>query len=199
MKATPLAQQILAYASQLPEGAPLTAKGLLHLGSRAATDQALSRLARNGTVIRLGRGLYALPVETRFGKRPPAPEKVVAESAKLRGETIATHGAAAANRLGLTTQVPMRTRYLTSGPSRKVTVGAQRVELEHVPLWQLTNASRESGEVIRALAWNGQPRAREALARLKARLTPQVREELVASRASLPTWLAETISRELAA
>jgi len=40
------------------------------------------------------------------------------EAAKLRGETIAPHGAAAANRLGLTTQVPMRTTYLTSGRSR---------------------------------------------------------------------------------
>ena len=199
MKTTSLAKQILTYASKLPEGVPLTAKGLLHLGGRAATDQALSRLARAGIVIRLGRGLYALPVETRFGQRPPAPEKVVAESAKLRGETIATHGAAAANRLGLTTQVPLRTRYLTSGPSRKITVGAQRIELEHVPHWQLTNANRESGDVVRALAWNGQSQAREALARLKPRLPPQVREELIASRASLPTWLAETISHELAA
>lgn len=199
MKTTPLAQQILTHASKLPEGVPLTAKGLLHLGNRAAIDQALSRLARTGTVIRLGCGLYALPVETRFGKRPPAPEKVVAESARLRGETIATHGAAAANRLGLTTQVPMRIRYLTSGRSRKVAVGAQLIELEHAPRWQLTNANMESGEAIRALAWNGQPQARETLARLKSRLTQQAREELVASRASLPTWLAEAISHELVA
>ncbi len=196
---TKLPQQILAYASTLPEGAPLAAKGFLHLSTRAAIDQTLSRLSRAGKLLRSGRGLYVLPVESRFGARAPSPEKVVAESARLRGETIAPHGAAAANRLRLTTQVPMRTTYLTSGPSRQLKLGAQSIELEHVPSWQLLNANRESGEVLRALAWSGRPHARKALEQLKPRLTPEVREELVASRSSLPGWLAETISLELAA
>jgi hypothetical protein len=194
-----LAQQILAYASALPEGTPLTAKGLLQLGARPAIDQALSRLSRAGKLMRSGRGLYVLPVKSRFGTRAPSAEKVVAESARLRGETIASHGAAAANHLGLTTQVPMRTVYLTSGPSRQLKLGAQSIELKHAPAWQLLNANRESGEVLRALAWSGRPHAREVLAQLKPRFNSQVREELVASRSSLPGWLAETISRELAA
>jgi hypothetical protein len=196
---TKLAQQILTHAATLSEGAPLTAKGFLHLGNRAAIDQTLSRLAHTAKLMRSGRGLYVLPVESRFGTRAPSPEKVIAESARLRGETIAPHGAAAANRLGLTTQVPMRTTYLTSGPSRQLKLGAQRIELKHVPPWQLLNANRESGEVLRALAWSGRPHAHESLARLKPKLTPEVREELVASRSSLPGWLAETISVELAA
>jgi hypothetical protein len=194
-----LAQQILAHASTLPEGAPLTAKGFLQLGHRATIDQTLSRLFRSGKLLRSGRGFYVLPVESRFGTRAPAPEKVVAESAKLRGEVVASHGAAAANRLGLTTQVPMRTTYLTSGPSRELKLGAQCIELKHVPHWQLMNATRESGEVVRALAWTGRSQAREVLARLKPKLTSEVREELIASRSSLPGWLAETISLELAA
>ena len=194
-----LPQEILAHASTLPEGTPLAAKGFLHLGTRAAIDQTLSRLARAGKLLRSGRGLYVRPVESRFGARAPSPEKVVTETARLRGETIAPHGAAAANRLGLTTQVPMRTTYLTSGPSRQLKLGAQSIELEHVPSWQLLNANRESGEVLRALAWSGRPHARAALEQLKSKLTPEVREELVASRSSLPGWLAETISLELAA
>jgi hypothetical protein len=196
---TKLAQQILAQATTLPEGTPLAAKGFLHLGNRAAIDQTLSRLSRAGKLMRSGRGLYVLPVESRFGARAPSPEKVVAESARLRGETIAPHGAAAANRLGLTTQVPMRTTYLTSGPSRELKLGAQSIELQHAPPWQLLNANLESGEVLRALAWRGRPHAREALEQLKPKLTPEVREELIASRPSLPGWLAETISLELAA
>jgi len=43
-----LADQILTHAEGLPEGAPLAAKCLLHLGSRAGVDQALSRLAERG-------------------------------------------------------------------------------------------------------------------------------------------------------
>ena len=44
-----LADQIMERASTLPEGAPIAAKSLLHLGSRAAVDQALSRLMKNPT------------------------------------------------------------------------------------------------------------------------------------------------------
>jgi hypothetical protein len=196
---TNLAKQILAYGAMLPEGTPLTAKSLLHLGSRAATDQALSRLTRQGKLMRSARGMYVRPIESRFGTRAPSPEKVVTETARLRGETVAPHGAAAANRLGLTTQVPMRTIYLTSGRNRRLNLGAQSIELEHAPRWQLTNAGRPSGEVVRALAWAGRQQAHEFLARIKRELPEEVRKELVASRGALPEWLAKTISAELAA
>ena len=195
---TNLAEQILAYGAMLPEGTPLTAKSLLHLGSRAAIDQALSRLTHQGKLMRSGRGVYVRPIESRFGTRAPSPEKVVAETARLRGETVAPHGAAAANRLGLTTQIPMRTIYLTSGRSRRLNLGAQSIELEHAPRWQLTNAGRPSGEVVRALAWAGRPQAHEFLARIKQKLPEEVRKELIASRGALPEWLARTISAELA-
>ena len=115
-----LAKQVLEHAAGLPEGAPLVAKELLHLGSRAAVDQALSRLVQRGALLRAGRGLYVLPVESRFGTRAPSAAKVVEGLANQRGETIVPHGAAAANALGLTTQVPMRAVYLTSGPSRRL-------------------------------------------------------------------------------
>ena len=53
-----LVEQIVEQISDVPEGRYLTAKELLHLGNRAAVDQALSRLARRGQLIRVGRGLH---------------------------------------------------------------------------------------------------------------------------------------------
>ena len=41
-----LTEQVLEHAEQLPEGTPLTAKGLLRFGTCAAVDQVLSRLAK---------------------------------------------------------------------------------------------------------------------------------------------------------
>ena len=38
-----LPHRIVEYAATLPEGAPLCPSALLHLGNRAAVDQALSR------------------------------------------------------------------------------------------------------------------------------------------------------------
>ena len=81
-----IAQKILEHSASLPEGAVLSAKTLLHLGSRAGVDQALSRLARSGHLLRVGRGLYAPPVHSRFGTRAPQPASVVEGIAALKDE-----------------------------------------------------------------------------------------------------------------
>jgi len=189
-----LATRIMEHASGLPEGTPLAAKELLHLGSRAAVDQALSRLARLGSLMRAGRGLYIRPIESRFGTRAPVASKVVEAIAAQRGESVAPHGAAAANELGLTTQVPVREVYLTSGRSRRLQLGAQVIELRHVPAWQLVLLGRPAGAAIRALAWLGPERASEALRTLQRKLPPTELQAVVAARAGLPTWMAQEVS-----
>jgi hypothetical protein len=188
-----VAQHILEHASSLPEGTPLVAKELLHLGNRAAVDQALSRLAQRGALLRAGRGIYVLPVASRFGNRAPSAVKMV-EGLASHGETIVAHGAAAANALGLTTQVPVRAVYLTSGPSRRLKLGAQSVEFRHAPIWQLIFPHRVAGEVVRALAWLGPEKTGEAIRKLRAKLSLAELKEVLAARARLPTWMAQEIS-----
>lgn len=190
-----LAEQILEWAEQVPEGTPVTAKSLLHLGNRAAIDQALSRLVARGWLLRAGRGFYVKPVESRFGVRAPTVEQVVGAVAAQKGEVVTPSGATAANALGLTTQMPTRAVYLTSGSSRKFIVGKQAVELRHAPRWQLALAGRPAGEVVRALAWLGPEKAESAMRELKRRLPPSILHELAAAAPQLPTWLARTVSR----
>lgn len=189
-----LAKQVLEHALRLPEGMPLAAKELLHLGSRAAVDQVLSRLVRRGTLLRAGRGIYVLPVESRFGSRAPSTAKMVEGLANQRGETIVSHGAAAANALGLTTQLPMRAVYLTSGRSRQLKLGAQTVEFRHAPIWQLILPGRAAGDVVRALAWLGPEKAGEAIRKLSTNLPASDLEEVASMRARLPTWMAQEVS-----
>lgn len=190
-----LSEQILAYVERQSEGVPISAKSLLHLGNRAAVDQALSRLAERGQLIRAGRGVYLHPITSRFGTRAPSVEQAVEALAAQRGEVIVSNGAAAANALGLTTQVPVRSVYLTSGRSRKMSLGRQVVELRHAPRWQLTLGSRPAGEAVRALAWLGPDKAEEALKALKRKMPPGVFGELVAAAPQLPTWLARSLGK----
>lgn len=187
-------QRIEEFTKSLPEGASISAKALLHLGSRAAVDQALSRMVRQGRLIRAARGVYVRPVEGRFGVRPPAPAKVVEAFAALKGETIASSGAAAANALGLTTQVPVREVYLTSGPSRELRLGAQVVELQHAPPWQLALAERPAGAALRALAWAGPKQAGKIVRALKRRLPESERRAMSTASGRLPTWAAKHVS-----
>ena len=114
--------------------------------------------------------------------------------AAQRGESVAPHGAAAANELRLKTQAPVREVYLTSGRSRRLKVGAQVVELRHVPAWQLVLPGRPAGAAIRALAWLGPKRTSEALRILQRKLSPSELRAVVSARGRLPTWMAQKVS-----
>lgn len=218
-------ERILETAVSLPEGELLQAKALLHLGSRTAVDQALSRLVRRGRLIRAGRGIYLKPIATRFGPRVPETGKVVGAISRNTGETIASSVATAANALGITTQVPIRQIYVTSGKSRSLRLGLREsagnkqasgieVELRHAPRWQLLMPGHPAGEIVRAIAWaagestrlrRGRPsaarnRARagvaeETLRQALRRAPAGTLETLARARPHLPTWIAEPVSR----
>jgi hypothetical protein len=193
-----LPERIVSEVATWPETGPISAKNLLHLGNRAAVDQALSRLARREQLLRVGRGLYVRPIQTRFGVRTPEVSAVLNALQAESGEVIAPSGAATANQLGLTTQVPLRPLYLTSGRTRHLKLGAQTVELRHAPRWQLTLAERPAGAVIRALAWGGRERSRALADQLKRKLSPETVGELSSVRGRLPTWMAEQLSAMMA-
>ena len=190
-----ITESILEETATLPEGTPITAKMLLRLGIRAALDQALSRLVRRSKLLRAGRGVYVAPVSSRFGSRAPSAQKVVEELSMRRGETIAPSGANAANALGLTTQVPTRMVYLTSGRSRKITLGKQIVHLQHAPAWQLTLAREPAGEIIRALAWAGPERVNQALKEIEAKVPRSEFQRISQQSSLLPMWMAAALSR----
>lgn len=191
-----LTEAILKKTNELPEGAPVSAKMLLHLGSRPAVDQSLSRLARSGKLLRAGRGMYVSPVKSRFGTHPPSAEKLVEEFAMQRGETVVPSGASSANSLGLTTQVPVRTVYWTSGRSRKLNLGKQRIQLEHVPSWQLAFAKEPAGEIVRSLAWAGPERVQTALNEIKTKVPASAIQQVAQKVSRFPGWMASALSRE---
>lgn len=191
-----LPEDILSHARSLPEGGIVSPKAFLHLGSRSAIDQALSRLAREGKLLRVDRGTYVAPVSGRFGKRPPAPCKVMESLAAQNGETVAPHGATAANALGLTQQVPVREAYVTSGRTRKILLGRSEILVKHAPGWMLALGNGPAGTAIRALAWLGPGMARQSLPVLRHALPDDEWTALTTIRASLPSWLARAIGEE---
>ena len=193
-----LPKTILQQARSLPEGGVLSPKEFLHLGSRSVVDQAFSRLAKAGKLLRVARGAYAAPVFSRFDSRAPAPEKIVKALAEQSGEIVVPHGASAANALGLTQQVPIREVYLTSGRTRKLKLGRSEVLVKHAPRWMLALGARPAGAAVRALAWIGPSHANESLATLRRTLPHSEWQALASARASLPGWMAQAIGKEAA-
>ena len=193
-----LPKHIMEYAETLPESAPLCPGALLHLSNRAAVDQALSRLARSGNLLRICQGVYMRPIKTRFGQCTPDIDKAIAALSALWGETIVPCGGSAANRLGLTTQNPVREVYLTSGYNRRLKFGKHSVELRHAPRWQLTAPRSRAGAAIRALAWLGPDEIEDNLEVIWPELSPDELNELATARAILPNWMAKPSSAHIA-
>ncbi|MFT8233495.1 DUF6088 family protein [Pseudomonas guariconensis] len=190
-----LPESILEHSRQLPEGQMLTPKEFLHLGSRAAVDQAFSRLAKAGQIIRAARGLYVAPTVGRQGM--PSMEKVVSGLASKCHEVIALDGAGSAKMLGLTTQVPNGDVFLTSGRDRTLNVGHAHAEIRHAPRWMLSLGATTAGAVVRALAWLGEAQVSVAMGKLRKQLTPLDWQALSSARSLFPSWMAVAIGREV--
>jgi hypothetical protein len=91
-----------------------------------AVAQALSRLARQGVIQRLGKGLYYRPRPTAFGVSRPNTAQVRSLPVPRKG--VFPAGVAAANVLGFTTQNPARVEVATNGLSLpRLIVGKETV------------------------------------------------------------------------
>jgi predicted transcriptional regulator of viral defense system len=150
--ATSTTNAVLKRIRAKRRGSVFTPRQFADLGSRAAVDQALSRLQRSGQIRRLTRGVYEFPkIHPRIGVLSPSPEAVAKAMAERTGSRITISGAKAANLLGLSTQVPVQNVFWTEGPSRTVRIGNQTVTLKHVAPSKMIGAGTEAGIVIQAV------------------------------------------------
>lgn len=194
----PLTERILAYARRRPKGTPLQAKGLLRFGSRSAISRALSRLSGRDDLFRIARGVYVLPIEGRFGKYSPSIYDTVNALAKQEGFLVSRTGADAANALGLSTQVPMKEIFLTTGKPLRLSFRKHRVELRPADRWKVALGDSKAGLAIRAIDELLNPESvRRAVRKLKGVLGDADRKELARAIPKVPESLSGTI-RELA-
>jgi hypothetical protein len=169
-----------------------TPKDFLDIGSRAAVDQALSRLVRAGQLRRVGRGLYDLPrISPTLNRPAPADlDSAVAAVARRDNIRVMPDGLVAANRLGLTNAVPAKADYVTDGATRTVKVDGWTIRLRHARPTIMNWAGRPAAPVVQALRWLG-PRAvddPQTVTILRKRLPDAVKRDLVKGVRALPDW-----------
>jgi hypothetical protein len=94
-------------------------------GSYGATRIALMRMVESNILIRLAQGIYYYPkIDRQTGiTLLPSIEDIAETLAKRDKARIVPTGAYAMNKLGLSTQVPMKIVFLTDNVPRKVKVG----------------------------------------------------------------------------
>jgi len=98
------------------------------LGTSTAIRKALSRLVESGQAERMGQGIYVIPKNDKiFGKVLPSMEQLADVLAKKEHVKIKPSGQYALNKVGLSTQVPMRLVFLTTGNSKRIQIGKNAI------------------------------------------------------------------------
>jgi hypothetical protein len=93
-------------------------------GSAETVRRTLNRLVEAGEIDRVSPGIFVRPQTDKIiGKITPKIEDIADAIARRDKAKIIPTGAYALNRLGLSTQVPMKIIYLTDGSARNIKVG----------------------------------------------------------------------------
>ncbi|WP_180900590.1 DUF6088 family protein [Martelella soudanensis] len=175
-------------------GSVFTPSDFLTVAVRSSVDQALSRLVKGGQLRRLARGLYDYPkLHPKLGPLSPTPDDVAQALARETGSQVQIAGARAANALGLSTQVPAQSTYLTDGPSRRVVLGKRVVDLRHASPKHLIAPGSPAGTVVQALRHVGPVRAADVAQIAARRLSANDKKTLASTAMQAPAWMRPTL------
>jgi hypothetical protein len=159
----------------------------------------LKRHTDTGTIRNLARGLYDYPkTDPQLGRLQSTIDDIANALAGRDEIRLQPSGAYAANRLGLSTQVPMKVVYLTDGRSRTVQIGKRQILLRNTTPKNMAAAGKISGLTIQALKHLGKDQVDDHIIdQLNRRLDDTARKQLLKDIRSAPAWIAD-IFRKLA-
>ena len=189
------AKEIRAHIRKLPKGKPYTTSCFTAHGTRSSVDRALSRIVDEGKIERISRGVFVRPRQNRFvGTVFPGVAEVVSTIAAANGETLQVHGAEAAHRFGLSTQVPVMPVYHTSASSRSIRIANTMVRLIHTSnRRRLQFAGEAPGLALAALWYLGKDNVtRETITAIRAAIGEDEYERLRS--ADVPAWMTAVLA-----
>lgn len=181
-----------SQVNRIPRGKPFAMSSIGREFSYTNVRQVLSRLVKAGELMRATRGIYVRPKNVPYlGKVLPGSEEIVKAISKQTGEIITPHGAEAARILQLSTQVPMRPIFYTSGTSRKIKLGKQTITLKHISPRKQVKPGTITCLVITALWYLGKNYINEnVINTIKQRLNEKQFSEVLKYTHQMPVWMA---------
>jgi len=116
--------KIVIKIKKAKRGALFFADNFAAFGNIDTVYRTLNRLVKKGELDKVTNGIYYRPqIDKIIGKITPKIEDIADAIARRDKAKIVPTGAYALNRLGLSTQVPMKIVYLTDGSARNIKVG----------------------------------------------------------------------------
>lgn len=186
-----LMARILRRVASKGAGWAFTPHDFADFGDPRSLGMALTRLVRNGKIRRIGRGLYDKPhSHPILGQAGAGADAIVDAIARKKNLRVLPSSAVAANRLGLTTQVPAKLVYHTDGAPAELRLGKLHIVFRRNTGRMLGLAGRASGLVAQALREFGKDGVTDRhLQRLRERLSDVQKKQLLQDIDRVPAWM----------
>jgi hypothetical protein len=175
----------------LPKGSILFVDDFLDFGNSESIKKALFRLKEKELLIRLAHGIYLYPKKDKdLGVLYPSAEEIAIAIAKRDRARIIPTGVQALNKLGLSTQIPLKVVFLTDGAARSIKIGKRTITFKKTSPKNLLAKGEISGLVIQALKSIGQHKVEnDMLTKLLSSLKKEKKEIILHDAKLAPTWI----------
>lgn len=163
----------------------------------AYVSKILSLMASYNILERLAKGIYYKPIVTEYGNVYPSAEKIVHAIAEHEHAEILPTGELALNVLGLSTQVPMKPVYLTTGSPRVIVVGRKQIRLKRRTPRMYAYKSKLMPLLELAMKAKGQSNISEGdINRIKELLRDSQEKDLVyGDLGNAPVWIRKIVKQ----
>jgi len=171
------------------------AEDFMDIANNEQVRLALSRLTKENALSRLGHGIYVYPkTDPLLGKVRPSLEDIAQAVAQRDKITIKPTGAYALNRIGLSTQVPMKVVYLTNGDSRTIKIGKNTIQFRKTSARKMAYQGEISPLIIQSLEEIGKEGLTPSIAEHIRQLLNKEDVQTVKQNLKLaPHWIGETL------
>jgi hypothetical protein len=183
--------KISAALKKRQKGSILFVDDFLDFGNSESIKKALFRLKEKGQLIRLAFGIYLYPkTDKHFGILYPSTEEIAIAIAKRDKARIIPTGVQALNKLGLSTQIPLKVVFLTDGAARSIKIGKRTITFKKTSPKNLMVKGEISGLVIQAVKSIGQHKVNdEVLMKLLNILKKEKKETILHDAKLAPAWI----------
>ena len=168
-------------------------------GSAESVKKALLRLNEKETIVRLAHGIYLYPkVDKELGILFPSTEDIALAIARRDKVRIIPTGVQALNKLGLSTQVPMKLVYLTDGGTRNIKVGKRTISFKNTSPKNLFMKGEISSMVIQALKTIGNSQLDDStLLKIQNILKKEKKDNIINDAKLAPVWISKILTQTI--
>ena len=181
------------------KGIVIFVSDFLDYGNSESIKKALLRLNEKGTIVRLAHGIYLYPkVDKELGVLFPSTEDIAMAIARRDKVRIIPTGVQALNKLGLSTQVPMKLVYLTDGGTRNIKVGKRTISFRNTSPKNLFMKGEISSMVIQALKTIGNSKLDDSTLRKIQNILKKEKKDNIINDAKLaPVWISKILTQTI--